>query len=361
MTLVKNDVLLYERAFIKPFSKSGDIYRMPGSNPTIYDVASAAGVSISTVSRVLNTHKAVNDATRARVLSAIESLGYFPKAEARVRALKETRRIGVITPSFTAPSFVQRLRGIASALAPNNYELVIYTVDSTERVREYLETLPFLSHHLDGLILISLDFKDDLAAKLIKFGLETVLIEYPQRLLSSVEIDDISGGRMGTEYLIKKGYRNIAFTGDFALPEYGVRSIANRLAGFKIAMAEAGIQTPDEYIRPIPFDIESTRQQIRDLLSMTKRPDAIFAATDIQAMGVLKAARDKGMKVPDDLAVIGFDDLDMADYIDLTTIRQHLDESGRIAVELLLSRLADSRRPVQHVHLPLEIVERLTA
>ena len=214
---------------------------------------------------------------------------------------------------------------------------------------------------IDYICLISLDFKDALAAKLINFGLETVLIEYPQRLLSSVEIDDVAGGKMGAEYLIKKGYRNIAFIGDLALPDYGVRSITNRLTGFRMAMEEAGIQLSEEYIRAVPFDIESTRLQMRDLLSMPDRPDAIFAATDIQAMGVLKAARDKGMKVPDDLAVIGFDDLDMADYIDLTTIRQHLDESGRIAVELLLSRIADSRRPVQHVHLPLVIVERLTA
>jgi len=334
---------------------------MANSTPTIYDVASAAGVSISTVSRVINTQKAVNEATRERVLKAIETLGYFPKAEARVRALKETHRIGVITPSFTASSFVQRLRGIASALAPNNYELVIYTVDSTERVQEYLETLPFLSHHLDGLILISLDFKDALAEKLIKYGLETVLIEYPQRLLSSIEIDDIAGGKMGTEYLIKKGYRKIAFIGDFALPDYGVRSITNRLAGFRMAIAEAGIHLPEEFIRPVPFEIGSTRQQVRDMLDKPCRPEAFFAATDLQAMGVLKAAHDKGMNVPDDLAVIGFDDLDIADYLDLTTIRQHLDESGRIAVELLLSRIADPGRPVQHVHLPLKLVERLTA
>ena len=334
---------------------------MPNSIPTIYDVADAAGVSISTVSRVINTHKAVNEVTRTRVLNAIETLGFIPKAEARVRALKETRRIGVITPSFTAPSFVQRLRGIASALAPNNYELVIYTVDSAQRVHEYLETLPFLSHHLDGLILISLDFKDDLASRLIKFGLETVLIEYPQHLLSSVEIDDIGGGKMGTEYLINKGYRKIAFIGDLALPDYGVRSITSRLTGFRMAMKEAEIKVPEEYIRPVPFEIEATRLQIRDLLSITDRPEAIFAATDLQAMGVLKAARDMKLRVPDDLAVIGFDDLDMADYIDLTTIRQHLDESGRIAVELLFSRMADPSRPVQHVHLPLVMVERLTA
>ena len=334
---------------------------MSNPAPTIYDVASAAGVSISTVSRVLNSHKAVNDETRSRVLAAIEKLGYMPKAEARVRALKETRRVGVITPSFTSPSFVQRLRGIASALAPNNYELVIYTVDSVERIRDYLETLPFLSHHLDGLIVISLDFKDALAAKLIKYGLETVLIEYPQRLLSSVEIDDISGGKMGAEYLIKKGHRKIAFIGDLTMPEYGVCTISNRLDGFKQAMDEAGIEFPEEYIRPVVFDIEGTRRQMTEIMKMKNRPTAIFAATDLQAMGVLRTARDMGLKVPDDLAVIGFDDTDMAEYLDLTTISQHLDESGRIAVELLFSRIADPHRPVKHVTLPLEVVERLTA
>lgn len=333
---------------------------MPKHLPTIYDVASTAGVSISTVSRVLNDPQKVNEETRGAIMTAIEKLGYIPKAEARARALKETRRIGVLTPFFTAPSFVQRLRGIATALAPSNYELVIYTVDTLARLHGYVDSLP-LTRNLDGLIVMSLNFDNTLAARLVEHGLETVLIEYPQRLLSSVEIDDILGGSMAAEYLLKKGHRRLAFLGDTDLPEFGVHPINHRLVGFRRTLLEAGIELPDGYIRLVPYDMETTRQHTREMLNMAPPPTAIFAATDLQAMGVLKAARDLGLKVPDDLAVIGFDDLDQADYIGLTTIRQHLDESGRIAVELLLSRLADPDRPVQHVHLPLTLIERITA
>ena len=131
-------------------------------NPTIYDVAKNAGVSIATVSRVLNKPQKVNEETRAAVLQAIDELGYTPKLEARTRALKESGRIGVITPFFTAPSFVQRLRGIASVLTPSDYELVIYTVDSFSRLQSYLETLP-INGNLDGLIIVSLRFEDALA------------------------------------------------------------------------------------------------------------------------------------------------------------------------------------------------------
>jgi LacI family transcriptional regulator len=123
--------------------------------PTIYDVAQKAGVSITTVSRVLNAPDKVNPETRERILTAIDALGFTPKAEARARALRQTGRIGVITPFFTAPSFVQRLRGIASALTKENYELVIYAVESAAHLASYLASLP-LTGNLDGLIIMSL-------------------------------------------------------------------------------------------------------------------------------------------------------------------------------------------------------------
>src|SRR5512140_479035 len=138
---------------------------MPKPPPTIYDVASAAGVSISTVSRVLNTSEKVNEETRGAVLAAIDRLGFIPKADARARALRDNRRIGVITPFFTAPSFVQRLRGVASALRSTSYELLIFAVDSSERLHNYLETLP-LTGNLDGLIILSLQFENRFADRL---------------------------------------------------------------------------------------------------------------------------------------------------------------------------------------------------
>jgi DNA-binding LacI/PurR family transcriptional regulator len=333
---------------------------MAPSAATIYDVAKEAGVSIATVSRVLNDSQRVSEATRSAVVKAIEHLGFVPKAEARARAMHGTRRIGIITPFLTAPAYVQRLRGVGAALANQNYELVIHTVGSLDQLNSYLSALP-LAHRFDGLILLSLKIDVILAERLAKQSLETVLIEYSQPNLSSIEIDDLAGGRMVAEYLLKKGHRRCAFVGDTGIPGYVVYPAPQRLYGFRQVLSDAGAPLCEENIYQGPYDMETTRQCIKALLSRPEPPSAIFAATDLQAMGVLKAARDLHLKVPQDIAVVGFDDLDMADYIGLTTVCQHLEESGRIAVELLLSRLADPSRPGQHIQLPLTLCERETA
>jgi len=327
--------------------------------PTIYDVAEYAGVSITTVSRILNAPEKVNPETRERVLAAIDALGFVPKAEARARARRRTGRIGVISPFFTAPSFVQRLRGIALALSTENYELVIYTVDSATRLQEYLSSMP-LNGNLDGLIILSLPVGDVEVRRLVDHNLPTVLVEYPHPGLSSVEIDDIQGGRMAVEHLLGKGHRRIAFLGDTDLPEYSINPVNQRLVGFRQRMQEAEIEIPEAFVRLAPYSQEQTRQVAAELLSLPEPPTAVFAATDFQALGVLKAARLLKIRVPEQLAVIGFDDLDMAEYADLTTICQHLDESGRLAVEILLPRIADPSRPIQHTQLPLTLIERET-
>ncbi len=331
---------------------------MPKPAATIYSIAAEAGVSPATVSRVLNGSSKVNQETRARVMEVINRLEFVPKAEARARALKRNYRIGILVPFFTAPSFVQRLRGVAAAL-PTNYELVIYTVNSTDQLDGYLASLP-LTGNLDGLIIMSLAINEGQAQHLSKNQLETVLIEYPQTGFSTVEIDDIRGGKMAAEYLAQKGHRRIAFLGDTNLPEYAIHPISQRLLGFRQKLHELGISLPDDYVRLASYSLEQARQAASEFLSLPNPPTAIFAATDLQAMGVLMMARRLGFRVPEDLAVMGFDDLDMAEVMDLTTIRQPLDESGQVAVELLLGRIATPTRSIRHVQLPLTIIERQT-
>jgi DNA-binding LacI/PurR family transcriptional regulator len=328
--------------------------------PTIFDVAKLSGVSISTISRVINNPEKVNINTRQRVYDAIDQLGFVPKAEARARALRLKGRIGVITPFFTEPSFVQRLRGIARALSKENFDLVIYTVDSNNRLQSYLSTLP-LTGNLDGLVIMSLPVMEIDVKRLIDHNLPTVLIEFPHPSLNSVEIDDVEGGRIATEYLIKKGHQRIAFLGDTDLPEYAIHPVNLRLKGFRQALKSAKLEIPEEFVRLAPYNQSQARQVANELLNSPNPPTAIFAATDLQALGVVKSARNLGIKVPDQLAIMGFDDLDMAEFEDLTTIRQHLDESGRLAIEILLSHIADNSRPVQHVNLPLNVIERKTA
>lgn len=143
----------------------------PNKPPTIYDVAEHAGVSITTVSRMINTPDKVNGKTRERIIAAIDALGFVPKAEARARAMRGTRRIGVISPFFTAPSFVQRLQGIAEALSAKKFELVIYTVDSADRLKSFLSSVP-LTGNLDGLIILALPVDDVDARRLVDHGLD---------------------------------------------------------------------------------------------------------------------------------------------------------------------------------------------
>ncbi|NLF52219.1 MAG: LacI family transcriptional regulator [Leptolinea sp.] len=329
------------------------------SPPTIYDVATVAHVSIATVSRVINNLEKVKPETRSVVLEAIDSLGFVPKADARARAIRTQRRIGVVTPFFTAPSFVQRLRGVAAALGQTPYELVIYTVTSSKHLNSYLDTLP-LTGNLDGLIILSLELDDHYVERLLDHHLETVLVEYPHPLLSSVEIDNEEGGKQAADYLHKRGYRRFAFVGDTSTAEYGIHPISLRLNGFRKEISRLGCNLPDCQILIAPYDINKTREQAVEFLKSQELPLAIFAATDLQAISLIQAARQLNLRIPEDLAVLGFDDLDMAEYFNLTTIRQHLDESGEIAVEMLLSRLTNPNRTVQISKLPLEIIERGT-
>jgi DNA-binding LacI/PurR family transcriptional regulator len=326
---------------------------------TIYDVADSAGVSIATVSRVLNSPEQVNEATRARVLEAIDRLNFVPRADATARARKGTRRIGVLAPFITYPSFVQRLRGVAT-LADAAYEMVIYNVDSGSRRDGYLSSLS-VTRRLDGLIVMALPFEEALAQRLLANNLATVLVEWAQPAFSSVEIDDRAGGRMVAQYLLEQGHERFGFVGDADVPDYAIHTSERRLDGYCAALREAGVDLPPEYVMLGPHGLERARRLTHRLLDLPKPPTAIFASSDTQALGVLKAARERGVAVPRDLAVVGFDDVEMADYIGLTTVRQPLEESGRVAVELLLARMLDPSRSSQRVSLPLTLVPRETA
>lgn len=330
------------------------------SQATVYEVAKKAGVSIATVSRVLNMPDRVNEVTRSRVYQAIDALGFVPKAEAAARARKLHGRIGVLAPFFTYPSFVARLRGVASAVTDSPFELAIYNVDSSSRRIGWLASLP-VTRRIDGLIVMALPFDDEAADRLIAHSLPTVLVEFSRQRFSCVRIDDASGGRLAAEYLFSTGRTRLGFVGDSDVPEYALPTSDKRLEGFRSCLAGHGISLSDVYIARAPHGLETARRAALTLLDLPERPTGIFAASDTQAMGVLQAARERGLAVPEQLAVVGFDDIDVADYIGLTTIRQPLEESGRVAVDLLLSRLADPSRPAQDVWLPLTLVKRQTA
>ena len=239
--------------------------------------------------------------------------------------------------------------------------MVIYPVDSPEHLQGYISSIPVMQN-IDGLIIMSLALEDKDAQRLHNSGMETVLIEYSHPQLNSILIDDERGGILAANHLIEKGHKRIGFLGDIEPPErYAIHPVKSRLMGFKKAMDEASLSVPRNYIAQASYTHDDSQKAARELLTLDKRPTAIFAASDIQAVSIMKVARQMHLKIPQDLAIIGFDDIDLADYMDLTTIRQNLDESGRLATEILLARIAEDDRSLQHINLPLTLIDRLTA
>lgn len=327
---------------------------------TIYDVASRAGVSIATVSRVLNVPHSVNSLTRARVQMAIDELGFVPKAEATARARRRHRQIGVLVPFFTYSSFVQRLRGIAAALLDAGHELVVYNAETPEHVHGYLLSLP-VTRRLDGLIIISLRVDEEDCRRLIAHSLPAVLIETHSDFLSCVDIDNRAGGVLAAEHLLGQGHQRIGFVGgDREIEGYTWRTSQLRLEGFRRRLQQAGLEPLLGDIPPDTASPEDARRQTLQLLDGAAAPSAIFAASDTLALGVLSAARERNVRVPGELAVLGFDDLDFAQFIGLSTISQSLEMSGKQAVELLLAAMADPQPLTRHVQAPLRLVQRNT-
>jgi LacI family transcriptional regulator len=301
----------------------------------------------------------VSERSRRLVLDAIDQLGFVPKAEARARVLQNTGRIGVITPFFTSPSFTDRMRGIAAALSNSGYELVIYPVDSMARLENYFGKLP-LTGNLDGLIILSLPIDEVSAARLLANHLETVLVEQAHPQFSSILVDDHTGGRLAAKHLVEKGHHRCAFVYFGESPDYSIHPEQPRLNGYREALAEYSISLPDEYIQYVPISRMGIREKLQDLFALSDPPTAIFAPSDDLAIRVIHRARELGVHTPRDLSVIGFDNIVIAEHIDLTTISQSLVESGQTAVELLLARLTDPERPIRQFRFQVHLEERGT-
>ncbi len=327
--------------------------------PTIYDVAKLSGLSIATISRVLNSPQQVSEASRQKVMAAIDELGFVPNAEAKARGGQSTGQIGVITPYFTSPSFTDRLRGVAAGLASSRYELVVYTVDSMDRLSGYLSALP-IRGNLDGLIVMSLPVDDLAAQRLISNQLETVMIEYSHPSFSTILVDDHVGGRLAAQHLVEQGHRHCAYVYFGEHPEYSIHPEFQRLAGYQEALAAVGVALPDAYIQYVPVSRQGITDRLKALLALPEPPTAIFAPADDLAIRVIHELRVLGLQTPQDISVIGFDDIDIAEHVDLTTISQSLVGSGQMAVELLLARLADPGRPIQQVRIQVHIENRGT-
>ena len=293
-------------------------------------------------------------ATRARVEQAIADLNYRPNLIAQSFASGRTEAIAVIAPFITRPSVVERLRGIERIVAGRDYQFVVYNVETAERRSACLLDVP-RRDRIDGLMLISLAPTEHERNRLLQSGVPYVLVDGWDQHSLSVGIDDTLGGRMATEHLISLGHRRIAFLGDLLDDPLSLNFTSSRLreVGYREALHSAGLPIRAEHIRHGRHDRETAREMARHLLVGPDRPTAVFAASDTQALGVMLGARDLGLKVPEDLSLIGFDDIEIAEFCGLTTMRQPLLTSGISGAELLFQLI--DRQPITATHRALQV------
>lgn len=328
---------------------------------TIYDVAAKAGVSISTVSLALNRPERVNARTRDRVLSIADDLGFVPRSEAVSRARKSLGRIGVVAPFTRYSSYLRRLTGVMQELEGDAMEITVYAEESAaSKASPLLSALP-LSQRLDGLIVMGIGLEEQVAERLLRRNLPTLVVDVDSRHFTSVTTRDEDGGELMAEHLLGRGHRRLAYVIEqTAQHDYDYQGV-RRLRGFQERLAREGISREDVPLRPCAHSVDGARAVVAQLLAEHPQVTAIACHDDTLAVGALQAARDAGRAVPGELAVMGFDDGDVAEAAGLTTIRQPLEESGRVAARMLKAHMTGGGTTRQQVLLGLELVVRDSA
>lgn len=328
---------------------------------TIKDVARAAGVSPSTVSRALNDSPLIREETKARIRRIAEELGYERNELARGLVMGASGAVGLVIPDITNPFFAEVTRGVGEVAHAQGYGVILCnTEEDPDRERSYIGLLR--RKRVDGLILTSVTAEDPYLKTLARSKMPFVLVSRSSKVVDApyVGVDDRLGGRLAVEHLVELGHRDIAFIGGPA----GVQSCLDRLAAFEAVLVERGIPVREEWIGFSDFTQESGYKVALRYLSGKKRPTAVFAANDVVALGVLQAADELGLSVPEDLSVVGYDDISYAALprIQLTTVAQPSFDMGKIAAEWLLSTLRGRpQRRLYRLLTPKLVVRRTTA
>lgn len=313
---------------------------------TIKDVARDAGVSVTTVSHVVNSTRFVSADARVRVLAAIESLRYVPSALARSLKNNRTHTIGTMLPNSSNPYFAEIIRGIEDTCFGEGFSVILCNSDDDPHKQgQYIRVLA--EKQVDGLIVLSSGGDDELGEHLRRTRMPLVLVDREVEHLDAdlVEVNHEAGGWLATRHLLELGHRNIGcITGPLELS-----SAAQRLAGWRRAMAEAGLPVPPKVLRPSDFTSAGGHAAMQSLLATQPRLTAVFACNDLMAFGAISAAASVGLRLPDDLSVVGFDDIALAAYCSppLTTVAQPKHQLGAVAAGMLLARIAEPGRAPQ--------------
>jgi LacI family transcriptional regulator len=317
--------------------------RKTDSGATIWDVAKESNVSIATVSHVINNGpRTVRPDTRDRVLLAIKKLNYHPNAMARGLVRRRMNTIGVLSGVFSAQEVVINpyasgiLQGILSGSSTDKYDVLLFT----EGWQDLRQSGPvYRDRRADGILTISPAIDSDMISGLVSLDLAVVSVSADCLTLGvpSVDVDNSKGARLAAEHLLSLGHTRIAhITGNADL-----LSTTQRLDSFREALAKQGIDLPAKYVKHASYDGTGAYEATVDLLKLPEPPTAIFAGNDGIAIGVLYAARNQGVKVPEKLSVVGFDDLNTIEHVQphLTTVHQPLTAIGELATKLLIDRI----------------------
>jgi DNA-binding LacI/PurR family transcriptional regulator len=341
----------------------GSSAQVPGSKRLqMADIARMAGVSTTTVSRALSGSSLVNKATRKRVTELARSLNYTVNAGAKELRLGHSTTVAVTLPydarmrrALSDPISLGILGSIADALAERGYEMLLSRLDVESLP---LAATPYDSGRAMGIILIGMQHRHDDLNQLAARGVPLVVwgAQLPNQLYCTIGGDDLEGGRVATAHLLTRGRRRIAFLGDLSVPE-----MAQRHEGYRQALTEAGVGPDAALLSPVPLRAESARDAVLQLKARSAGFDAVFCCSDLMAVSAISTLRSLGVRVPQEVSVIGFDDSPLAALFDppITTVRQPIEHGGRALVEALLSFHARSAPPPQV--LPVELIIRGSA
>lgn len=303
---------------------------------TIKKIAELAGVSSATVSKVINgKDEHISDATRQNVLKIVEREGYIPNGIAKSLRVRNTKTIGLIIPDVMNPFFAELARGVGDAAEKRGYTVILCNTDN-EGIKED-KTIKILQEKMvDGIIIAATE--NSAGKSLERCNIPLVLLDRHIELdmkVGSITVDNEKGGYIATEYLIGKGCNNISYISS----KTSTKPSAERLEGYKRALMKNGIEFNEDITYYNNFRTETGYLGVLNVLDINKRIDGIFCGNDLIAIGAIKALKEKGIRVPEDVRVIGFDNISICDFIDppLTTIRQPIYEMGEEAIEMLIN------------------------
>lgn len=327
----------------------------------ISDVAKKAGLSVSTVSRVINNHPYVAEEKRDAVLQAMRELNYQPSTAARQMRGQGSKIVGVIVPRITNPFFSYLVNEIQQVASENDFQIMIFqSNENKNKETSFLELLA--KKQIDGVIMCAMEQSEEFIHSFTKFGPIVLCNEsFDNGLLPTVNLDQVQGAYMGVKYLLEKGYRKIAYCTGGLFDGNGKDRDRNK--GFNKAISEHDIKVNTEWLFVDQHTIDDGKNIARKIVSMEHRPDAIFTGSDEVAAGLIVEAQKLGLKIPEDLAVIGFDDQPLAELTapSITTIKQPIQELGKETFKLILGILQNTEYTIDMRKLEMELIIRESA